>query len=250
MANRPTASTVVEILTPDGTPLVGAAATRAAAPGTAFRIIRTTQVDPYDSPVTPAAARLSALTMAAAGETFQGTSRKAAKLSISTAKVEKFTDIKDLIETFPSHASMNKHKPKIKTDAKSNRVVEEQRNVLVDAFIWAASREDDNDFHLIVGRALGKPKLFLTMEISGLPPASAASRPKLEKARNAFKKIVKQLPGTGYDFYDPPIKVQIGGSLFWDASHATGSRPGPKDLRPNMPVVWEVHPITVLKVNT
>ena len=27
-------------------------------------------------------------------------------------------------------------------------------------------------------------------------------------------------------------------------SHATGSRPGPAKLRPNMPVVWEIHPIS------
>ena len=29
-----------------------------------------------------------------------------------------------------------------------------------------------------------------------------------------------------------------------DASHATGSRPGPSKLRPKMPVVWEIHPVT------
>ena len=249
MANLPDPSTIVEILTPSGAPVLTGLTAAPTAGGIPFRIIRTNQVDPKDARVSTTETRLSALTAAAAGDSFQGTSRKAAKLSISSAPIEKFTDIKDLIDTLESHSKMQKHKPKITTAATSNRVAEEDRNVVVDAFLWAASREDDNDFHLIVGREPGKKRLFLTMEISGLPPASAKSRKKIESARNAFKKIVKQLPGTGYDFYDPPRKIKIGGSLFWDASHATGPRPGPKDLRPDMPVVWEVHPITSMKLD-
>ena len=84
------------------------------------------------------------------------------------------------------------------------------------------------------------------MEISGLPPASAASRARLEKVRDTYMNFFTDLPGTGYDFYKPPIPVEIGGSLFFDMSHATGGRPGPQDLRPHMPVVWEVHPVTQL----
>ena len=45
---------------------------------------------------------------------------------------------------------MVKHKPKITTVSMSKRVIEETRNVRVTAWIYAASREDDNDFHLIV----------------------------------------------------------------------------------------------------
>ena len=36
----------------------------------------------------------------------------------------------------------------------------------------------------------------------------------------------------------------VEGSLFFDMSHATGTPPGPSSLRPNMPTIWEVHPIT------
>ena len=35
------------------------------------------------------------------------------------------------------------------------------------------------------------------------------------------------LPGLTYDFYDPPIPLEIDGSLFFDLSHVTGGRPGP-----------------------
>jgi len=36
----------------------------------------------------------------------------------------------------------------------------------------------------------------------------------------------------------------VDSSRFFDITHSTGGRPGPQSLRPNMPVIWEVHPIT------
>jgi hypothetical protein len=32
--------------------------------------------------------------------------------------------------------------------------------------------------------------------------------------------------------------------LFFDITHATGGHPGPDDLRPHIPTIWEIHPIT------
>jgi len=190
--------------------------------------------------VTPMAAA------AAAGDNFRGTARKAAKLSIANAPLETFTDLSALIASLPPHKAMVKHVPPIRTTANSNRVAEEKRNVKVSAFLYAASREDDNDFHLILGRAPGStPAVYMTMELAGLPPASSAAFARLKAARDAFKSFFGgDLPGMSYDFYTPPIPVEIEGSLFFDMSHATGSRPGPASLRPKMPVVWEVHPIT------
>jgi hypothetical protein len=90
----------------------------------------------------------------------------------------------------------------------------------------------------------------MTMELSGLPPDNKPSFEKLNAARDAFKAFFGgDLPGVSYDFYDPPIPVKIEGSLFWDASHAKGSRPGPKSLKSRMPVVWEIHPITKITFN-
>jgi hypothetical protein len=37
---------------------------------------------------------------------------------------------------------------------------------------------------------------------------------------------------------------EIEGSLFFDITHATGGHPGPQDLRPHIPTIWEVHPVT------
>src|SRR5947207_2323871 len=78
--------------------------------------------------------------------------------------------------------------PPIQTTATSNRVKEEKRNVRVKAFIYAASRENDNDFHLIIGRSPDlTPEMYMTMELSGLPASNSASFTKLKAARDAYK---------------------------------------------------------------
>lgn len=185
-------------------------------------------------------------TAAAGGDTFRGTARKVAKLSIANAPIVEFSDLQALIDSLAPESAMAHHTPPITTAASSNRVAAEKRNVRVRVFLYAASKEDDNDFHLILGRAPGStPAVYLTMELSGLPPASSSASAKLKAARTAFKNFFgSDLPGSSYDFYSPPIPVEIEGSLFFDINHVSGSRPGPASLRPKMPVVWEVHPIT------
>jgi hypothetical protein len=174
---------------------------------------------------------------------FRGTSRKVAKLSIADADTEEFEDLKDLIDTLQAHEVMSEH-PDLSTDKNNNRVPEERRNVRVTAFLYAASMEEDNDFHLIVGRDPNKAEKYMTVEISGLPPNNSPHFNDLSGARDSYFEFFGDgLPGTSYDFYDPPIPVVIEGSLFFDMSHAHGGRPGPNKLRPKMPVVWEIHPI-------
>ncbi len=229
--------------------------------GRQFRVLRTTEVDEYES--TPTAISLrkllgrrapSATALAAAmkkkptGDQFAGTARKAAKLSIASGPTKTFTDVKTLIESFVPDDKMIAHKPKITTTAASSRVKEENKNVKVKAFLYAASREDDNDFHLIVGRAPTKaPEMYMTMELSGLPPSNSPALPTLAAARDAFKTFFgSDLPNFTYDFYDPPIPVTIAGSLFFDMTHSTGQRPGPPSLKSRMPTIWEVHPVTAI----
>ena len=224
-----------------------AQASAAPASGTQeYRILRTSETDPYDVPLQPdEVATLGLERFAGFDDTYRGTARKAAKLSIAEAQVEDLADIKDLIETLPAEEDMTSREPPITTDATSGRVDEENRNVRVRAFLYAASREDDNDFHLIVGRAPDLESMYLTMELSGLPSQESDHFSTLEAAREAYKGFFgADLPGASYDFYDPPIPVEIEGSLFFDMSHSSGSRPGPASLRPDMPTIWEVHPIT------
>ena len=215
-----------------------------------YTILHTREMDLYEKGATGPGLASAVPVAAPTGDAFQGTARKAAKLSISTAKTENFADVKDLVSSLVADAKMIARKPQIPITAASNRVKEEERNVHVTAFLYAASREADNDFHLIIGRnPKDTPELYMTMELSGLPPAGALSLPQLKAARDAFKKFFKAgaggaLPGLTYDFYQPPIPVQIDGSLFFDMSHAVGPHPGPPSLKSRMPVVWEVHPIT------
>lgn len=229
-------------LVPRGGAAVGAPAPGAAGPQ--YRILRTLEVDEYETPLD--VADIMPLTAPRAVPTdnrFDGTVRKAAKISIVDAPMESFGDINDLIATLQAHNTMKAKD--IPTDEDSDRVEEEERNVRVKAFLYAASMEGDNDFHLIIGRDPNKAAKYMTVEISGLPPNNATSFDKLDEARNAYFDFFGDgLPGTSYDFYDPPIEIEVEGSLFWDASHAGGSRPGPSKLRPKMPVVWEIHPIT------
>lgn len=216
--------------------------------GGKYRIIVTNEMDEYDKPVPPSEliATSAAALAAPHGDDFRGTARKASKISIADAETEDFDDLQDLIATLPSIQAMANHTPPISKNADSKRVAEEKRNVRLRVWLYAASREDDNDFHLILGRAPNlTPKIYMTMELSGLPPSSNPHFGKLKAARDAYKIFFgDNLPGTSYQHYDPPFPVEIEGSLFFDINHATGSRPGPKKLRDNMPTVWEVHPIS------
>lgn len=231
-------------LTPRMGATMGAAAPTAAAAGPRYRVLRTLEVDEYDNPVQPAEIMGLAVPRAAPTDNeFRGTARKVAKLSLADANTEVFDDLKDLIDTLEAHNVM-KNNPDLSTDKNNDRVEEERRNVRVTAFLYAASMEEDNDFHLIVGRDPSKAEKYMTVEISGLPPTNSPHFNNLNGARDSYLEFFGDgLPGTSYDFYDPPIPVAIEGSLFFDMSHASGGRPGPSTLRPKMPVVWEVHPI-------
>ena len=215
-----------------------------------YTIIHTQEVDGYEEAAKGPEFAAAAAAALPVGDDFRGQARKAAKLSISTAKTENFKDVSELVRSLPPDSKMIAHKPAIATTATSGRVKEEERNVHLSAFMYAASREADNDFHLIIGRdPKAAPEMYMTMELSGLPPAKSPSSGQLKAARDAFKQFFKanaggKLPGLTYDFYHPPVPVQIDGSLFFDMTHATGPRPGPPSLKSRMPVIWEVHPIT------
>ena len=207
--------------------------------GTTYRILRTREADAYDRVA-------HAAPPAAPSENFAGTSRRAAKLSLATGALEPFADVQALVASLVPDQLMIHHQPPITTDAASGRVPEEERNVQVRGFLYAASRENDNDYHLIVGRDRAlTPPVYMTMELSGLPPTSSPAFPALDGARAAYKAFFAgRVPGPMYDFYDPPIPVEVEGSLFFDMTHSTGPAPGPPTLKPGMPTIWEVHPIS------
>ncbi len=120
--------------------------------------------------------------------------------------------------------------------------------VTVTAFLFASSRERDNDFHCIVGSDSSTPTRLMNVEVSGLPPSSSPFRGTLLTARNEFKAFFtanqNALPTDGYDKYAPPIPVQIVGSLFFDVDHQPGEV-GPVGMRPR--TSWEIHPVSDIR---
>jgi hypothetical protein len=242
-------------LAPEGAAAPRGAALQGQASVGRYRILRTDEVDAKDDPLTADQRAAVIATGAAAatrstGDSFAGTARRAAKLSISDAPVEAFETVAAVVASLPPKRDMVEHDPRIiADDPDSERVAEEQRNVRLSAFLYAASRENDNDFHLIVGEnPQGVQEVYMTMEVSGLPPAGAAAFARIKSARDAFKGFFgDKVPGASYDFYDPPIPILVEGSLFFDMSHAHGQSPGPPTLHAHMPVIWEFHPISSLE---
>jgi hypothetical protein len=156
--------------------------------------------------------------------------------------------VQALIASLTADNAMVHHVPLIGTSSTSNRVTEEQRNVHLVGFLYAASREADNDFHLIIGRdPTALPEMYMTMEVSGLPPANSPAFQQLKTARTSFMSFFgPHAPLLTYDFYHPPIPVVVEGSLFFDMTHAVGQHPGPPSLKSRLPTIWEVHPVTAI----
>lgn len=218
---------------------VGATATARPRVRGHYRILTTAELDAYEIPMRAGEVEMFGLNrVRVPGDRFQGTAREAAKLTIPDAEVEEFHTVAAFLKSLP------KKDPEVADDQESGRIHAEERLVRIRAFLYAASREADNDFHLIVGDKGSSPKM-MTMEISGLPSRNAPSFARLKSARDAYKDFFGgQLPGLGYDHYDPPVPIEVEGAPFYDASHSHGSPPGPKKLQKFLPRIWELHPIT------
>lgn len=194
------------------------------------------EFDSYDKPGAPGAE--------AFGDNFTGSDRKAAKLSIVAGSAEHFDSIQELIESLETDDDMLGRQPPVSRAPTSRRVSEERRNVSVLGLLAAASREDDNDFHLIIcddPTASAGDQFCFNVEVSGLP-ASGPHKSRLRMARTQFSSLLNNnLPGNSYRFYSPAIPVRVTGSLFYDVSHKPGAV-GPKKFRPE--TAWEIHPVT------
>lgn len=177
-------------------------------------------------------------------DNFRGTDRKAAKTSLANGTLETFQDVAALLQSplFVADNKMIKHNPRISKDATSDRVAEERHNVAITGFLYASTKESDNDYHCIIGMDPHSPPQFLNVEVSGLP-VSGPFRAPLKTARDAFEEFFgDNLPTSGgYSKFDPPIKVRVTGSIFFDVDHKAGVV-GPAGLRPK--TAWEIHPVS------
>jgi hypothetical protein len=135
-----------------------------------------------------------------------------------------------------------------KLNEDSPRSPDEERNVTVTAFLYATKKEDDNDFHLLIGdNPNGGDGRFMTAEVSGLPVPDNATTPHFRQVRDQYKEFFnstgQELPGNRYVIFSDPVPVTITGSIFFDVDHQIG------EVRSRNAVpetVWEIHPVSSL----
>jgi hypothetical protein len=183
-------------------------------------------------------------------ESFDGSDRKAAKLSIAPGRATSYNTLADFIQSLPADADMGNLN--IPTGPTSNRVPKEKHNVhILKAYIYTYTRETDEDYHVILGTTDHKnTAVFFNMEISGLPPSNSTAYTKLKATRDAFTCFFK-IHGCVYGYvpvFNPPVEAEVTGSIFFDALHYTHHNTiGPSGYHPTS--YWEIHPATELKFN-
>jgi hypothetical protein len=176
-------------------------------------------------------------------DNFDGSNRKKAKTSISPAGIESFNTLTTFVNSLEDAETVAAAIP----GSNSLRIAAEDRNVRIKkAYLYCYSRQTDEDFHVIIGSTKKQTSTtkFFNIEISGLPPATDASFPLLQAARDSFfRKASKNLCSAGYFCFTTPLKIEVEGSLFFDKQHHNGLH-GTGTKRP--PDAWEIHPITFL----
>jgi len=187
------------------------------------------------------------------GELFHGCARRAAKVSLvplQDAAAERYQTVVDLKQNLIDDDTMRHHTPPITEAADSEREYDEQRNVVLDAVVYAFKAEDDRDFHLIVGDpGCDNSKCFMNVEVSALPKDAGSDKDDLTAVRAEFRSWLEAEPGATYLFFvddqgnGSPVPVRIEGSLFYDLDHVAGTV-GPTGFRPD--TSWEIHPIRKL----
>ena len=182
---------------------------------------------------------------------FTGKSRRVAKVTIADAAIEDFGSVSELFtganKLMPDDQMAELDIPSGRGSEGSDRVAAEKRTLRVRGFLYHYSKQDDNDYHLIIGDPPGTPGMrFMNVEVSGLPTDEDEPTPvilnTLKTVRDGFKSQFHLTNAKKRKVVDPPIEVIVTGSAFWDAEHPPPRTVGPKDFKPKS--AWEIHPIT------
>lgn len=127
---------------------------------------------------------------------------------------------------------------------KTPRVKPELKNItLKKVYIYLITREEDNDYHMIIG---DKPNyqdatVRFNAEISGLPKNFPAIETTLKKMREKIAENIGFVPKKSGNNNGTSIPVKISGSLFYDAHHK-GKFGGQGNIKST--TIWEIHPVT------
>src|SRR5258708_37622341 len=214
--------------------LAGCATSPAPLPHDKIQVDRTEAAEPTATPLKAASP--------SSGDIFTGTDRRDRKTSVAAGGLKSFSTVAELRSSFPLDSFMKTLG--ITRAPDSERVPQEQYNVSVEGYIFAVSKEKDNEFHLIVGdKDCAAAGCLINVEISGLPQDPAdPSYPTLSAVRTKFlAHYNNQQPSRHYKQFTPPIAVTLTGSVFFDVDHSAGVV-GPPGLKASS--AWESHPLT------
>ncbi|MDQ3022631.1 MAG: hypothetical protein M3R36_19015 [Bacteroidota bacterium] len=193
------------------------------------------------SPDTASSMYKSRASLDCSSDNFHGSSRKKVKTSIADIATDDYSNLNEFLITLPRDSFMINYNPRISQSENSKRVFEEKRNVkILRTFIYAIKREPDNDYHIIIGN-LPDNNVYLNIENTGLPGGRSKYYRKLKNVRKKFEDKFGELCRTSYLRFNPPVPIQINGSLFYDVEHRPGVV-GPAGLKPQ--TSWEIHPVT------
>ncbi len=178
-------------------------------------------------------------------DSFLGIKRKNSKTSYAVATTKSYKNVAKLKASLLADSVMRKLSPAIKSDSASIRVTAEIKNVKIKtAYIYAVSREDDNDFHIIIGDSLPyDASKSISIEISGLPKPPNNNSNGIQKVRTKFENFFGEKCSGTYTIFSPPIKITVSGSLFFDIDHGAGII-GTGIYKPNS--CWEIHPVSAI----
>lgn len=217
-----------------------------------YRISNTTTAQP-DNDEAEVAGDCHSLPKNCEDASFRGSDRKEAKLSFIRPQKRDPQPLQPLIDRLlHSDASMKNHEPAISSDCNSIRQPEEKENVYLEGvYIYVILREDDGDYHLIVGDGINAaPETLLSVEISALPETTSSFYSTLKKVRNDFEKKFSTCSRKNlwnHRAENPLPKIAIKGTLFYDIRHAKqGVHSG--DGAVKTATFWEVHPATYFKL--
>lgn len=179
---------------------------------------------------------------------FSGVNRGACKTSVVKGQPELFGTLEEFMSSLPDDDVMS-NEAGISTDENSERAEEERRNIsIAKCWILAIKRNNDGDYHIIIGSGPGpKCDALFNIEVSGLPESSSPHYAALKKVRDDLENYFNgDCCFTRYKkFYKNPIPVRVTGSLFYDLEHAPPRlNIGPTGLKTT--TAWELHPVTAI----
>ncbi|MGE5108997.1 MAG: hypothetical protein ACM3H8_15770 [Sphingobacteriales bacterium] len=166
--------------------------------------------------------------------------REQAKTTKAPGARKAFSSTVKLFNTLPADDIMDT----FNIGHKTTRVKPEEKNItLKKVYIYLIIREDDNDYHMIIG---DKPNyqdatVRFNAEISGLPKKFPDIKITLKNIRQKIAENIGFVPKKAANNNGTSIPVKISGSLFYDAHHK-GKFGGQGKIKST--TIWEIHPVT------